>query len=298
MEQKRKEKDAGIVFAEGVAVHGVSFIGDPKDGTALFVTRKMRGKLENLRGKTGCLVFAEEGLEIAKELGDGNTFVMTGNPVGEYGRLALRIAAEEEKVQAQRKHTLTPGGYWIGENVSIGKGARIEAGCLIDHDVSVGEGAVIGFGSVIRHANIGKDFRCGEHTMIGAPAYFPSGEGDDAFRIPAFGQVLIGDGMDLGCGVVIERGFNADTVLGNHGMIDAHVCIGHDVRIGNRVRIICGTSLAGLVTVGDDVYIGMNAAIKQRLTIGDGAQVGMGAIVITNVKPGVKVFGNPATKSE
>ena len=298
MERKKNETGVRTVFAEGVTVGGVSFIGDPKDGTALFVTRKMRAKLGNLRGKKGCLVFAEEGLEIPKELGDGNTFVMTADPLGEYGKLALRIAAEEEKAAAERKHTLMPGGYWIGENVTIGEGARIEAGCLIDHDVTIGEGALIGFGSVIRHAKIGKNFRCGEHTSIGAPAYFPSGEGDDAFRIPAFGQVLIGDGMDLGCGVVIERGFNADTVIGNHGMIDAHVCIGHDVRIGDRVRIICGTSLAGLVTVGDDVYIGMNAAVKQRLTIWDGAQIGMGAIGIVNVKAGTKVFGNPASRSE
>ena len=279
-------------------VNGVSFIGDPKDHTALFVTRKMKSKLNSLQEKEGCLVFAEEGLEIPEELRKKHHVVLSADPLGDYGRFALRLAEETRKAEELRSRTLTSGGYWIGENVRIGEGARIEPGCLIDHDVVIGPGAEIGFGSVIRHARIGEHFRCGEHTVIGAPSYFPSGEGDDAFRIPAFGLVRIGDGMDLGCDVIIERGLNADTVLGNHGMIDAHVCLGHDVRIGDRVRIICGTSIAGLVTIGDDVYIGMNAAIKQRLTVGNGAQVGMGAVVITNVRPGMKVFGNPASRSE
>ena len=286
-----KELDANYDFE----ITGVSFIGEPKNGTALFVTRKMRNQLANMKERENCLIFGELGMEIPQEIREKNCVLLSADPLMAYGHLAQILAAQEAE---SRPLTLMPGGYYLGENVKLGQDVRIEPGCLIDHGVEIGDGARIGLGTVIRHARIGRNFHCGEHTSIGTPAYFPSGDGDDAFRIPAFGQVIIGDDNDFGGSVIIERGFNKDTVIGNHAMIDAHVSIGHDVKIGDRVRIICGTSLAGLVTVGDDVYIGMNACVKQRLAIGDGAQIGMGAVVITRVRPGTKVFGNPAMISE
>ncbi len=50
------------------------------------------------------------------------------------------------------------------------------------------------------------------------------------------------------------------------------------------------------MTIGDRTYIGMNATVKQRLSIGEDVMIGMGSVVISNVKSGVSVFGNPARK--
>ena len=277
-------------------VTGVSFIGAPRDGTVLFVTVKMKRQLSLLQGRRNCLVFAETGLSIPEEILKENCILFSDAPVLAYGRFIRTEAEKERLVQEKRPRILTPEGYWKGENVRIGEGAVIEPGCLIDHDVDIGQNARIGFGSVIRCARIGDDFRCGAHVRVGEDAFFPVRDGDQLFRIPSFGRVEIGNNVDLGSQVIIERGFNSQTVLGSSVMLDAGVCVGHDDEIGERVTAACGVRLAGLVTVGPDAYLGMNASVKQRLSIGKGAVVGMGSVVISHVAENASVFGIPARK--
>lgn len=291
MEYDVSRVDPGYRFT----VHGASFIGAPRNGTVLFVTRKVRRLLDNLRDAENCLVFAETGLDIPEAYRQHNCFVMADDPQLTYATFALEMQKEERIRESARQWTLTPERYWLGENVTMGAGCVIEAGCRIGHDVILGDGARIGFGSSIYHARIGDDFGCLDRTSVGIDAYFMA-EGDPPFRIPSFGSVIVGNHVDLSSNVIIERGFNSDTYIGDNTKIDSNVCIGHDVRMEGNISITCGASIAGLVNIGKDVYIGMNAAVKQRLSIGEGAMVGMGAVVVSNVSAGAKVFGNPAVK--
>ena len=277
-------------------VTGTSFIGDPQDGTILFVTGKVKEHLEKLNGHHNCLLFVENGLTLPEEWKRDNCAVYSDNPVAAYGRFMQKMDQLEQAQQQKRCRTLMPGGYWIGENVQIGENAIIEPGCLIDHDVVIGPGARIGFGTVIRCAKIGRGFRCGSYVKIGEDAFFPAEENGTIFRIPSFGTVEIGDDVDIGSHVVVERGFNSRTILHDMVMADADVCIGHDDVIGERVRIACGVKMAGMITVGADAYIGVNASVKQRLTIGEKALVGMGSVVISHVPSDASVFGIPARK--
>lgn len=275
-------------------ITGSSFIGCPRDHTVLFITGKLHRMLENLQGHHHCLVFVEKGIDVPTQLAEDNCFVFCDDPQTEYGMFARKISEEEKQTEKKRKYIQTEDGYTIGENVSIGRDARIAQGCLIDHDVVIGDRAEIGFGSIIRHAEIGNDFYCGEGTVIGTESFFYAGE--PRFRIPAFGSVKIGNGVELGSKVIIERGFNEDTVLEDGVKLDSAVSLGHDDHLGPGVTITCGAVLGGMITVGSGAYIGMNATIKQRLSIGEDALVGMGSVVISNVKDKTKVFGNPATK--
>ena len=277
-------------------VTGTSYIGDPQDGTVLFATGKVSGYLNNLQGHTGCLLFLEAGQNVPDGWTQDNCVVCSDEPVAAYGRFMQCIENREQALQEKRVRTLTPEGYWIGENVRIGENAVIEPGCLIDHDVVIGRDAKIGFGTVIRCAEIGDGFHCGAHARIGEDAFFPAEDAGGVFKIPSFGIVKIGNDVDLGSHVVIERGFNSRTILHDMVMADADVCIGHDDQIGEKVRIACGVKLAGMITIGTEAYLGVNASVKQRLTIGDKAVVGMGSVVISHVPADTTVFGNPARK--
>lgn len=279
-------------------ITGASFIGEPRDNTMLFATKKVQHLLDNLKGHRDCLVYVEEGMEVPLDYSADNCIVACANPQKEYALLAVKIHEQEKKVNSTRKYTLTPGGYYIGENVTIGEGTFIEPSCMIDHDVIIGRNAFVGFGSVIKNCIIGNDFSCREHTVIGTDSFFfAEEEGDEAFRIPSFGKVIIEDHVDIGAQVVVERGFNSNTVFHNYVRIDAKAVIGHDTKIEDNSTVSSGATVAGLVTIGKDVYIAIDASIKQRLTIGDNAFVGMGAVVISDVKNGIKVFGNPARKA-
>lgn len=276
-------------------ITGVSFIGKPVDSTALFITNKVKRLLKNLDSIKNCLIFIQTGIEIPEKYKENNCFIVSEDPQLDYARFAVKISDIEKEKDRKRKYTLTPDGYYIGENVKLGNNVVIEPGSRIGHDVIIGENALIGFGSDINNAEIGNDFVCQGKSAIGVDAFFMA-EGEHKFRIPSFGKVYIGNNVDISSNVTIERGFNSHTIIKDNTKIDSNVCIGHDVVAGENVVITSGASIAGLVNIGKNVYIGMNATVKQRLNIGDGAMIGMGSVVISNVKEGISVFGNPAVK--
>ena len=276
-------------------IRGASFIGNPVDGTFMFVTKRVKRMLDNLKDRSNCLVFAEEGLEIPSDYEKNNCIIYAKDPQLAYAEFALEVKALNDEVESRRKYTLTPEGYYLGENVKLGDNVIIEPGCRIGHDVIIGDNSYIGYGSTIYNAEIGNNFRCLDRTSVGIEAFYMA-DGETRFRIPSFGKVIIGNNVELSSNVTVERGFNSNTIIKDNTKVDSNVCLGHDDILGENVVITSGASIAGLVTVGDNVYIGMNATIKQRLSIGNNAMVGMGAVVISNVKEGISVFGNPAVK--
>ena len=275
---------------------GSSFIGTPRDGTLLFVTSKVKHLIPNLEGHRNCLVFVERGIEVDENVQKVNCVIFSDDPEAEYGRIAKQMKKSEEEELSRRKYTLTPEGYYLGENTVIGEGSVIEPGVLIGHGVIIGAGAHIGYGSTIRNAEIGDHFSCMDHSSIGVDAFFPAKENGCTYLIPSFGKIYIGNHVSIGCNVVIERGFNDNTRICDNAAVDSNVCIGHDVVLHKNVTITCGVDIAGFVEVGEDTYIGMNAAVKQRLSVGANVTVGMGSAVITNVKENTSVFGIPARK--
>ncbi|MBN1639339.1 MAG: NeuD/PglB/VioB family sugar acetyltransferase [Ignavibacteriales bacterium] len=70
--------------------------------------------------------------------------------------------------------------------------------------------------------------------------------------------------------------------------------IAHDCVIGefSTISSLCG--ILGNVKIGKRVFVSCHSVILPGKTVGDDAFIGAGSIVIRNVKPGTKVFGNPA----
>lgn len=70
--------------------------------------------------------------------------------------------------------------------------------------------------------------------------------------------------------------------------------IGHDNVIGDYTVISGGCNIVRNVKIGKDVFIAAGVAIAQDVVIGDGAYLGLGSVVLKDVQPFTKVFGNPA----
>jgi sugar O-acyltransferase (sialic acid O-acetyltransferase NeuD family) len=73
-------------------------------------------------------------------------------------------------------------------------------------------------------------------------------------------------------------------------LINSHVCVSHDCRIGQVVNLSPGALLAGGVRVEDYAQIGMGATVNINLTVGARARVGNGATVKADVPAGGRVF--------
>ena len=108
---------------------------------------------------------------------------------------------------------------------------------------------------------------------------------------------LINKYAEIGEGVVVtpRSNINADTKIGDFVSILGSG-IGHDATVGDWSTLSGRCSINGHVQVGSMVYIACGVSIAPAKKIGDGAHVGIGSVVISNVKAGTKVFGNPAKK--
>ena len=54
----------------------------------------------------------------------------------------------------------------------------------------------------------------------------------------------------------------------------------------------------GHVRLGKRVFVGTSAVIAPSKKVGDDAYICMGSMVVTNVRAGYKVMGNPAKKMD
>lgn len=98
-----------------------------------------------------------------------------------------------------------------------------------------------------------------------------------------------------GCVITPNSNINTEAIIGDFVAVLASG-IGHDASVGNYSTLSGHVCVNGHVQIGTDVYVGCGALIAPSKKIGDGATVGIGSVVISNVKPGVTVFGNPAKK--
>lgn len=110
---------------------------------------------------------------------------------------------------------------------------------------------------------------------------------------------IIGSFNHIGRGIVVYpyAKITVNTTIGNFvSLLGSN--IGHDATIGDYTTISGMCAINGHSIVGKRVFIGGHAVIAPSKKVGDDAYVGSGSVVVTNVRAGYKVFGNPAKKME
>ena len=106
----------------------------------------------------------------------------------------------------------------------------------------------------------------------------------------------IGTNVRLGTGIVMGpfSSITCDARIGNHVSIGALSNVAHDTDVGDWCQISSHCGLNGNASVGEGAYLGSHACIIPGVKVGAWALVGAGSVVLRDVPPGVKVFGNPA----
>ena len=205
----------------------------------------------------------------------------------------------------------------IDETAIIGEGARIGAGCYIGpkaeigtnvtiypnvtilDECTIGKNTIIWSGTVVRErCHIGNDCIIHPNATIGADGFgFRPCKEKGLVKIPQIGNVIIGNGVEIGANSCVDRGKFSSTVLGEGCKIDNLVQIGHNSQLGKFCIMAGNSGLAGSVTLGNGVIIGGSASIKDHTTIGDGAIVGAGSGVTGDIPAGKTMLGYPAVEA-
>ncbi|MDR7126598.1 UDP-3-O-(3-hydroxymyristoyl)glucosamine N-acyltransferase [Pseudotabrizicola sp. 4114] len=215
-------------------------------------------------------------------------------------------------------------GAAIGPFVTIGAGVILGANARIASHVSLAEGAQIG-----PEALILQGARVGARVQIGARVVIQPGAviGADGFsfvtpeksgveeiretlgqrdeiraqswtRIHSLGAVSIGDDVEIGANVCIDRGTIRDTRIGNGTKLDNLVHIGHNVQVGDDC-LLCGqVGVAGSARIGNRVVLAGQCGVNDNIFIGDDVICGGATKVFTNAPAGRVLLGYPAVRLE
>jgi len=191
-------------------------------------------------------------------------------------------------------------GCYIGKNVVLGDGVILYPNVTIFDFTTIGTATTVWSGAVIRERCIVGSY-CIIHSNVSIGAdgfgFRPSPDGKGLLKIPHIGNVVIGNGVEIGASSCIDRGKFSSTIIGDGSKIDNLVQIGHNSKMGRCCLMAGSSGLAGSVTLGDGVMIGGGACISDHVTIGNGVMVGGQSGVINDVPAGKKVLGYPAIDS-
>jgi len=205
----------------------------------------------------------------------------------------------------------------VAKSAQIGRDVFIGPCCVIEPDVVIGDRCVIYAGCYIGHGSIlGEDGKLyslvtiREHTRIGKRTIIHSGTvvGSDGFgyvqegavrkKIPQIGIVVIGDDVEIGANVAIDRARFGQTRIGNGVKIDNLVMIAHNVVIGDNCVIVSQVGISGSTSIGARTILAGQVGIVGHLEIGADVIIGAQSGVSKNIPPKTYVTGSPAISHE
>ncbi|OQX54138.1 MAG: hypothetical protein B5M48_01575 [Candidatus Omnitrophica bacterium 4484_213] len=235
------------------------------------------------------------------------SLVYVENPSLAFSKIVSLFTPEVSKPQGIHPAAL------IGKNVKLRENVAIQAYAVIEDNVQIGARTIIHSGVYIgQESCIGKDcliysnVSIRERTKIGNRVIIQSGAviGSDGFgfstekgvhhKIPQLGSVEIGDDVEIGANVTIDRARFERTYIGKGTKIDNLVQIGHNVTIGENAIIVAQTGISGSTRIGRNVTLAGQVGIVGHISIGDNVIVAAKAGVTKSIPTGSFVSGFPA----
>jgi UDP-3-O-[3-hydroxymyristoyl] glucosamine N-acyltransferase len=281
-------------------IHGAADIADSREGDIVFAeTPKLLAEAQRSRASA---IIAHEGASDS-----GKPMIGVTHPRYAFARVLEVFSSVREREIGIHPASVIGLGTSIGENpsigyqVSIGRNAGIGSSAWIHPFVFIGDDVQIGdecvlYPFVAIHHNVTLGDRVTVHsgTVIGADGFGYTKVGHEHYKMPQIGRVIIGDDVEIGANVTIDRARTGRTEIGRGTKIDNLVQIAHNVKIGEDCIIVAQVGISGSVEIGNRVIVAGQAGIKDHVKIGDEAVICGRAGVISDVPPGRMVSGFPA----
>jgi len=300
--QELAELVQGRIEGDGkIIIEGVARVEEAKRGEiTLAVSEKFLREAKN--SQASAVIVSREVKNFSKPI------LRAKNP-----RLAFAQILEIFTPQQQIFSGIHPTAL-IGKNVKIGKrvtlgpyvvlgdAVKIEEGAYLSSGVYIGNRVIIGKNSflyprvtVLDDTVIGEDVVIHSGTVIGSDGFgFVKKEDGSYYKIPQTGRVVLGDKVEIGANVAIDRATIGETSIGSGCKIDNLVHIAHNVTLGKNVVIVALAGISGSSTLKDGVIMAGQSGVTEHVTIGDNSIVAAKSVVTKDIAPGSFVSGFPA----
>lgn len=232
--------------------------------------------------------------------------IICTSPYRAFGKIAQMLYPLEKSSGEISPLAFIDPSAKIGKNVTIEpfvvvkKGACIGNNCILKAHTVVGENVIVGDDALIfEHVTLST-------CIIGKSAYIKSGarigqsgfgfhmDERGHFDIPQLGCVRIGDDVQIGSNVTIDRGSQFDTIIGHGVRIDNLVQIAHNVEVGDHSVLVAQVGIAGSTKLGKFVVVAGQVGIAGHLSVGNFVKIAAQSGVMRNVEDNAVVAGSPA----
>jgi UDP-3-O-[3-hydroxymyristoyl] glucosamine N-acyltransferase len=262
----------------GVAIDRVADIQSATAGSITFLSNK---RFRHLLAATqaSAVILSPDDLSVCPR-----PALVSVNPYALYARVASLLHPDEDMQKAPCIHPTAV----VAADARIDATATVAAHAVVEEEVTVGAHTYIGPGVVIkRRARIGSfsklsanitvctDCCIGDRVLvhpsavIGSDGFGFANENGRWIKIPQLGKVIIGDDVEIGAGVAIDRGAIKDTVIERGVKLDNQIHIAHNVRVGADTAMAAQSGVAGSTHIGAGCAIGGAVGILGHLEIAD-----------------------------
>lgn len=296
--------DGKLYGDPGARISGVGSVDDAVCGDVVLAADQ-RFLAKALASKAGCIV-AGSGTDSLPY--DKCIIVVAGDPNAAFHKILDLFRGQQAAPEVGiGSGAVVERGVVFGKNVAIGancclgKGVVLGDDCVVYPNVYLGDNCRVGESSrlypgVVIHDRciIGRRVIVRSGAVIGSEGFGFTQQDGGMIRLPHAGTVKIGDDVEIGANVTIDRAKTGSTVIGSGTKIDNLVHIAHNCRIGNNCTLVAQVGVAGSVKIGNNVTLAGQAGVKDHVSIGDGCIVAARAGVISDLAAGSVVSGFPA----
>ncbi|MGE5307549.1 MAG: UDP-3-O-(3-hydroxymyristoyl)glucosamine N-acyltransferase [Deltaproteobacteria bacterium] len=296
----------GELLGDGsIVIKGVAGIEDAGEGEITFLANPRYTPFLNKTGASAVIT--------GREVSPGTKpLIRTDNPSLAFTKVVSFLNPPQVKpLSGIHPSAVISKGARLGKGCAVGPCAVIDDGCVIGDRTAVHAGAYVGNGTTIGcDGLIYPNVSIREGTVIGDRVIVHSGTviGSDGFgfvtvqgvhyKIPQTGIVVIGNDVEIGANVTIDRARFDKTSIGDGTKIDNLVQIAHNVSIGKNCLIVALVGIAGSVDVGNNVTIAGQVGVVGHLSIGDNSVIMAKSGISKSVPPNSVLFGSPAQPAD
>ncbi len=250
---------------------------------------------------------SEAGAVICKEELPGKVCIVVDDPYLAYAR-AAQFFHPREIVSGKHIHqaAVIEDGVELPLNIKVGSGSILKKGCKIEDGVCIGSNTIIEGGVHLgQHTHLDhnvvvyKDCILGEYccigsgSVIGGQGFGHASNNSRWEKIPQIGRVVIGDRVDIGYNVCIDRGALDDTKIENDVILDNLIHIAHNCFIGEGTAVAGQNGFAGGVIVGKRCKFGGQCGFNSNIVIADDVTILGKSLVPKSIKKAGIYAGDP-----
>jgi len=263
--------------------------------------------LENIREKSFLILSKLTDLDISskkvllitsdKSIFDrfsSHNILLTSDLPNFYNKLVNYIFMHDDSIEFNDKY-FSKFNSFISNDSFVDPSANIGINCVIGRGVKIGKNSIIKNNVIIKYSIIGSNVIISDNTTVGSTGFGFDYHNRGSNNItPHLGIVYIDNNTYIGSSCTVDRAKVDITYIGKNGMIDNHIHVAHNVKIGDNVCMAAQSGISGSVKIGSNVTIGGQVGFAGHINIGDNVTIAAKSGVTKNIKSNSTIAGFPA----